>query len=108
MFQKLLARLRQSDVDIPLLIPLLISTALVQVIVAVVRITTSYRVVEMELSIVWLGVIAAAFALLPIGLAVWVGRFIDRGHDALTLWIGSAFLAVACGVFASGARRPRS
>ncbi len=82
-----------------LLIPLLVSTALVQVIVAVVRITTSYRVVELELSIVWLGAIAAAFALLPIGLAVWVGRFIDRGHDALTLWIGSAIVAFSCGIF---------
>jgi predicted MFS family arabinose efflux permease len=99
MFRNLSARLRNGDTDYRLLIPLLISTALVQVIVAVVRITTSYRVVELDLSIVFLGAVAAAFALLPIFLAVSVGRFIDRGHDAHTIWIGSTLLTLSCGAF---------
>ncbi len=100
MLQKLSDHFRNGDIDYRLLVPLLVSTALVQVIVAVMRITTSYRVVELELSIIWLGAIAAAFSLLPIFLAVSVGRFIDRGHDALTLWIGSVLTTVSCGIIA--------
>jgi MFS family permease len=100
MFDKLAARFRDSDIDYRLLVPLLVSTTLVQLMTALVRITTSYRAVELKLSIVWLGLIASAFAIVPILLAVRVGRFIDRGHDARTTWIGSALFMTACGGFA--------
>ena len=34
---------------------------------------------------------------------MWLGRFIDRGHDALATWIGAALMALACvGLLASG------
>jgi MFS family permease len=89
-----------GDIDYRLLIPVLINALLLQIIVSIVRVTTSYRAVELELSIVWLGVISAAFALFPIALAVWVGRYIDRGHDAHAAWIGSTLFAAACGGFA--------
>ena len=49
MFEKLAARFRASDTNHPLLVPLLISTMLVQLITAVVRVTTSYRAVELNL-----------------------------------------------------------
>src|SRR6185295_5937466 len=62
MFEKLAARVRSSDTDFRLLVPLLISTMLVQLVTAMVRVTTSYRAVELNLSIVWLGLIAAIFA----------------------------------------------
>jgi len=100
MFEKLAARVRSSDTDFRLLVPLLISTALVQVVVAMVRVTTSYRAVELNLSIVWLGLIAATFAICPILIAVRVGREIDRGYDAHTTWLGAAIFAVACASFA--------
>jgi predicted MFS family arabinose efflux permease len=99
MLRKLAARVRNSEFDFRLLIPLLLVTVLVQVVTAIIRITTSYRAVELDLSIAWLGVIAAAFAAFPIVMAVQVGRFIDRGHDALTIWIGSAILAVSSAGF---------
>ena len=99
MFQKLSARLRNSDIDYWLLVPLLTGTVLTQIITAIIRITTSYRAVELGLSIVWLGVIAAVFALFPILIAVQTGRLIDRGHDARTLWAGSFLLMVAAGGF---------
>jgi MFS family permease len=89
-----------GDIDYRLLVPVLINATLLQTIVSIVRVTTSYRTVELALSEVWLGVISAAFALFPIGLAVWVGRYIDRGHDAHAAWLGSALFAVACGGFA--------
>ena len=99
MFEKLAARFRSSDTDLRLLVPLLISTMLVQLVTAMVRITTSYRAVELNLSIVWLGLIAATFAICPILIAVRVGRQIDRGYDAQTTWLGAAIFAVACGSF---------
>ena len=73
---------------------------LVQLVTAMVRVTTSYRAVELNLSIVWLGLIAATFAICPILIAVRVGRLIDRGHDAQTTWLGAAIFAVACAGFA--------
>ncbi len=99
MFHKLATRLRNSEFDFRLLVPLLIVTVLVQVVTAIIRITTSYRAFELDLSTAWLGLIAAAFAAFPIVMAVQVGRFIDRGHDALTIWVGSAILAAASAGF---------
>jgi hypothetical protein len=81
MFEKLAAHFRSSDTDYRLLVPLLISTMLVQVVTALVRVTTSYRAVELNLSIVWLGLIAPP-SRSPILIAVRVGRQIDRGYDA--------------------------
>ena len=89
-----------SDIDYRLLVPVLINSLLIHIVVALARVTTSYRAVELDLPIIWLGVISATFAIFPIFLAVWVGRFIDRGHDALTLWIGSGLIAAACAGFA--------
>jgi MFS family permease len=100
MFEKLAARFRSSDTDYRLLVPLLLSTMLVQLVTAMVRVTTSYRAVELNLSIVGLGLIAAAFAICPILIAVRVGREIDRGYDAQTTWLGAAIFAIACGGFA--------
>lgn len=96
MFEKLAARARTSEVDLKLLIPLLLSTTLVQMVTAIIRITTSYRAIELNLSIAWLGLIAAAFAILPIFIAVQVGRYIDRGNDARTAWAGAGLFLVAC------------
>src|SRR6478609_8570529 len=103
MFEKLAARVRSSDTDFRLLVPLLISTMLVQLVTAMVRVTTSYRAVELDLSIIWLGLIATTFAICPILIAVRVGREIDRGHDAQTTWLGAAIFAVACAAFAYAA-----
>ncbi len=100
MFEKLAARFRSSDTDFRLLVPLLVSTMLVQLITALVRVTTSYRAVELNLSIVWLGLIAATFAICPILIAVRVGRQIDRGYDAQTTWLGAAIFTIACAGFA--------
>lgn len=80
MFEKFAAYLRDSDLDNRLLVPLLVCTMLVQTVTALVRVTTSYRAVELNLSIVWLGLIAATFAICPILIAVRVDRQIDRGY----------------------------
>ena len=89
-----------GEVDYRLLVPVLINSTLIHAVVSILRVTTSYRAVELDLPIVWLGVISATFAIFPIFLAVWVGRFIDRGNDAVTTWIGSGLIAVAAAGFA--------
>jgi MFS family permease len=100
MFDKIAAYFRNSDIDFRLLVPLLVSSMLVQLVTALIRVTTSYRAVELNLSIIWLGVIAAVFAIFPILIAVRVGRVIDRGHDARVAWTGSAIFLIAASGFA--------
>src|ERR1043166_3539274 len=84
-----------GDIDARVLVPVLINSVLVHAVVAIIAGTTSCRAVELDLSSIWLGVVSATFAILPIFLAVWVGRFIDRGHDAVTAWIGSGLISLA-------------
>jgi MFS family permease len=100
MFDKIAAHVRNSDIDYRLLVPLLVSSMLVQLVTALIRVTTSYRAVELHLSIIWLGIIAAVFAIFPILIAVRVGRVIDRGHDARVAWTGSAIFLIAASSFA--------
>jgi len=88
-----------NDIDYRLLVPLVLNSAIIQAVYAIVRVTTSYRAIELNLPVLWLGVISATFAILPIFLAVWVGRFLDRGHDAQACWIGAVLLVAACAGF---------
>ena len=93
------AGVRPSDVDRRLLVPLLLNSAIIQAVFAIERVTTSYRAIELNLPVIWLGVIAAAFAILPIFIGVWVGRYLDRGNDAHATWIGCGLLVIACAGF---------
>ncbi len=90
---------RRSDIDYRLLIPLVMHSAIVQTIYAIVRVTTSYRAIELNLPVVSLGIISATFAVPPTLLAVWVGRLLDRGLDAQAAWIGSGLFVVTCAGF---------
>src|SRR5512132_1102990 len=60
------------------------------------RITTSYRAIELGLPVIWLGIIATGFAIIPVFTALQVGRWIDRGNDARATWLGSALVFTAC------------
>jgi MFS family permease len=93
------ARGQTDDIDYRLLMPLVLNSAIIQAAYAIVRVTTSYRAIELDLPVLWLGVISATFAILPIFLAVWVGRFMDRGKDAQACWIGAVLLVAACAGF---------
>jgi MFS family permease len=86
---------RVPDIDWRLLGPLLANAFMVHAVIGIIRVTTSYRTIELELPIVWLGVISASFALLPVFSAVALGRFIDRGNDARAAWIGAALILVS-------------
>ncbi len=82
------------------LLLVIVATAFVeQAVITVARVTTTYRALELDLSVVWIGVITAAYAVLPIGIGIPMGRFIDRGYDAVTTWIGGGLLVVSCACF---------
>src|SRR5262249_29982631 len=86
----------ESDIDYRLLIPFLTHVTLLQTLILIVRITTSYRALELGLPVVWLGIIATGFAIIPVFTALQVGRWIDRGNDARAAWLGSALVFIAC------------
>jgi MFS family permease len=86
----------RSDIDYRLLIPFLVHVTLTQTLILIIRITTSYRAIELGLPVIWLGIIAAGFAVIPVFTALQVGRWIDRGNDARATWIGAALVLVAC------------
>ncbi len=66
-----------------------------QLVTVITRIDTSYRAIELQVPIVWYGLINSGYALLPIFLAVPVGRYLDRGNDARIVWAGSALALIS-------------
>jgi MFS family permease len=90
------ARPRPSDLDHRLLVPFLAHVTLTQTLILIIRITTSYRALELGLPVLWLGLIATGFAIIPAFTALQVGRWIDRGNDARAVSLGSALVFLAC------------
>jgi MFS family permease len=86
----------KRDIDYRLLIPFLAHVTLIQTLTLIIRITTSYRAIELGLPVLWLGIIATGFAIIPVFTALQVGRWIDRGNDARAAWLGSALVFTAC------------
>src|SRR3990170_265559 len=84
------------DIDVRLFVPLMAHSVAVHAIVSLARVTITYRAIELDLSVVWIGVIAAGFSLMPVFVAVQVGRYIDRGHDSVAAWIGAVLVLAAC------------
>ncbi len=99
MLQQSPTRSAEPDIDWRLLVPLLANAIMVHTVVGIVRVTTSYRTIELDLSILWLGVISAGFALLPVFSAVALGRYIDRGNDSRAAWIGAALILISAAGF---------
>src|SRR4029079_6841229 len=85
-----------SDLDYRLLIPFLVHVTLTQTLILIIRITTSYRAIELGLPVLWLGIIATGFAIIPVFTALRVGRWIDRGNDAKATRTGALLVFVAC------------
>src|SRR5262245_21395723 len=83
------------DIDWTVLAPLIDHVVLTHTVIGVVRVTVSYRTIELGLPAICLGLISAGFAVLPIFMALQIGRYIDRGHDAHAAWIGSVLMLLA-------------
>lgn len=83
----------------PVILPLLLSGFLVQALVPMVRILTSYRALDEGHSAEVIGAISAVFSLLPILLTVTIGRFNDRGGTGKVVAMGALGCLVACAIF---------
>jgi MFS family permease len=97
-------RAAKSDIDPRLLVPFLLHVTLAQTLILVIRVTTSYRTIELELPVVWVGIIATGFAIVPAFTALAVGRWIDRGNDARACWLGAALILLAAIGFCAWSR----
>lgn len=68
---------------------------LLQLVTMLVRPTITYRAVELGVDVKWLGAIAAAFALLPLVGAVWIGRAADEGQERAVLLLGAVLVLLS-------------
>ncbi len=78
-----------------MLVPLLICGALLQITVPLARIATSYTAIEMNLPAVSLALLSSAFALLPVLLAVTIGRYNDKKGESFAAVLGAAVILAA-------------
>ena len=85
-----------------LLGPLLVHAVLTQVVTFVLRPTTAYRAVELDVPAAWLGALTASFAVVPLLLAVPSGQATDRFGERRVMLAGSALLLLSAVVFATG------
>ena len=78
------------------LVPMMATAFFELAVISIIRVTTSYRAIELGLSATWIGFLTAAFAILPVMFALKVGRAIDRGNEVRMVWAGTGLLAAAC------------
>lgn len=78
---------------------LLLQSALTQVVTFVLRPTTSYRAIELEVPAAWLGALTASFAVVPLLLAVPTGQVTDRFGERRVMLVGSVMIALSGAVF---------
>jgi MFS family permease len=71
----------------------------VQCIILVVRVATTYRALELGADPVWIGIIGGTFGILPALLGLHLGRLIDRSGETVPLRAGSGVLAFAALIF---------
>ena len=75
---------------------ILLVTVLMQTAVYAVRPMVSYKAIAVRAGSFDLGVIAAAFAVLPLLVAVPIGRWVDRWAEPRFIVIGAAVISGSC------------
>jgi MFS family permease len=78
---------------------LLAHAFILQALVMMLRVGTTYQAVSIGLNGFWIGVIGGAFGVFPAILGLHVGRFIDRLGEQVSLIAGSVFMMAAAVVF---------
>lgn len=91
----------QKQILGPIILPMLISGFLVQALVSLLRIETSYRAMAEGHGAGVIGQIAAVFALLPVLFALSIGRQNDRGRLREIVAAGAAGVTVAAVLLAA-------
>ncbi len=80
---------------------LLLHSALTQVITFVLRPTSAYRALELDVPAAWLGALTASFAVVPLVLAVPSGQATDRFGERRVMLVGAVLMALSGAVFAA-------
>lgn len=81
------------------LIAFMIHASLLQIIVLVLRVATSYEALGQGLSVLEIGLISSSYALLPILLTLPIGRLMDLWGERPALIAGSLLLLLAVFMF---------
>lgn len=82
-----------------LLFLLLLHSALIQVVTFVLRPTSAYRAIELDVPAAWLGALTASFAVVPLLLAVPSGQATDRFGERRVMLVGSGLVLLSGAVF---------
>jgi MFS family permease len=82
-----------------LLALLLIHSAITQVVTFVLRPTSAYRALELDVPTAWLGALTASFAVVPLVLAVPSGQATDRFGERRVMLVGAVLMALSGAVF---------
>jgi len=82
-----------------LLAVLLLHSTLTQVVTFVLRPTSAYRALELDVPAAWLGALTASFAIVPLVLAVPSGQATDRFGERRVMLVGAVLMAVSGAVF---------
>jgi MFS family permease len=80
---------------------LLLHSAVTQVITFVLRPTSAYRALELDVPTAWLGALTASFAVVPLVLAVPSGQATDRFGERRVMLVGAVLMALSGAVFAT-------
>ena len=78
---------------------LLVHSALTQIITFVLRPAATYRAIELDVPGAWLGALGAAFAVVPLVLAVPSGQATDRFGERQVMLVGAVLMALGGAVF---------
>jgi MFS family permease len=78
---------------------LLLHSAITQVITFVLRPTSAYRALELDVPTPWLGALTASFAVVPLVLAVPSGQATDRFGERRVMLLGAVLMALSGAVF---------
>lgn len=70
-----------------------------QAVMQLLRVTASYRAIELEMPLAWLGLLATVFHIAPALVSVQVGRLVDRRGETLSLVLGALCVLVASAGF---------
>jgi MFS family permease len=76
-----------------------LQTTLFQGAIFLIRPTASYRALELGVPVGWLGALAAAFAIVPLVLALPAGDAVDRWGERAVLLAGAVLVCTGAGMF---------
>ena len=78
---------------------LLLHSAITQVVTFVLRPTSAYRALELDVPTAWLGALTASFAVVPLVLAVPSGQATDRFGERRVMLVGAVLMALSGAIF---------